>query len=134
MKIFKMKMLRIKKRRDFVDIQQNNDCEIRGKNVVILCKRTNDRYVKVTDRKRLHDFVRIGVVSTKKIDKRAVVRNRIKRMIREVVRNQLGKGGDVFYKNHTDYEIIAKKSILNSDYKKLYDEVESLLTRRKDGK
>jgi ribonuclease P protein component len=116
-----VKTLKIKKRADFVDMQQNFDRRIVGANVIILCKSTKSKYTEVTAKKRLAHFTRIGVVATKKLDKRAVVRNKIKRMICEISRNMI-------FKDHFDYEIIAKKSILSSKYIDVYNEIKKLLS------
>ncbi len=68
--------------------------------------------------------LKIGFVVGLKIDKRAVVRNRLKRQMREVVRlllkdNKLKTGFMILF--------MAKKEALNKDYKELELDVLSLL-------
>jgi len=64
---------RLRKSDDFVAV-------FRSKPVV-----SNDRFFRVLSKKTA-DQPRLGLVVSKKVDKRAVERNRIKRMVREVFR------------------------------------------------
>jgi ribonuclease P protein component len=68
------------------------------------------------------------VVATKKISKRAVVRNRIKRIIREFIRINTTNG--VFVRN-IDYEVIAKKTFLLADFDTLGSEFKYILKKIK---
>lgn len=121
-----MKILTIKRRADFVDLQNNFEKKIVGGSVIILIKPTKEKYIKVTAKNRAKDFVRIGLNITKKVDKRAVVRNRIKRFLREINRNLMKNYNDLYLKYY-DYEFIAKKNILNYSYNSLFKEIKNLL-------
>lgn len=71
------------------------------------------------------DGPRLGITVSTKIDKRAVVRNRIKRLIREVFRKNRGRF-DGF-----DIVVIARKDASNVPYKDI--ERELLGALRKSG-
>lgn len=117
-----MKILTIKRRADFVNIQQNYDSKFVSNCLVVLCKKTEKKYRKITAKNRAKDFVRLGYTVTKKIDKRAVVRNRVKRLLREA-NAELIKNCSSLYINNYDYEFIAKKNILGYTYDKLLKEI-----------
>jgi ribonuclease P protein component len=67
-------------------------------------------------------LVRFGLIVSKKIDKRAVIRNRLKRVFREVIRKNLDKF------KPGDYLFLVKRSALGIDSKHLGDEICKLLT------
>jgi ribonuclease P protein component len=120
-----LKVIRMKKRRDFVAVQDGHEFKVHGKNILLLVKRTSDFYL---NKNRRVDICRDGIVATKKISKRAVVRNRIKRIIRELIRinrEYLAVG--------FDYEFIAKKGFLESDFRTLKGEVKWLLSKIRNG-
>lgn len=98
--IFLQKKYRLKKRKDFKRIY------IRGKsysNRELVIYLLNNPYVE--------DY-RIGISVSKKIGK-AVIRNRIKRLIKEVLHNQLKK---FRIKKNVDIIIIARKPTLTMQY------------------
>jgi ribonuclease P protein component len=119
-----LKILRIKKRRDFVAIQDGHKFKVHGRNILLLVRRTDDFYL---NRNRRVNICRDGIVATKKISKRAVVRNRIKRIIRELIRINRED-----FKVGFDYEFIAKKGFLESDFRTLKGEVRWLLNKVKE--
>ena len=57
---------------------------------------------------------RIGFIASKKLDKRAVKRNRARRLMREVIRDYLGK-----IKQGYDIILIARPPIKDADYKEV---------------
>lgn len=68
---------------------------------------------------------RFGFIASKKIDKRAVVRNRIKRVVRSCIEEMLGKiveGYDMLF-------IISKNATLQKR-DVLYSEIESVLKEK----
>ncbi len=96
---FKFSFLnRIKKKKDFQQIQENGD-KFFSKHFIIFSLKNNDNQNK------------IGITISKKVDKRAVVRNRLKRYIREIYRTNKEKILD----NHK-LVVIAKKNAGNLKY------------------
>lgn len=69
---------------------------------------------------------RVAVVVSKKISKRAVVRNRARRRISEILRLQWAKINPGF-----DIIIVVKTDLSALDHKTLEDEIISLLSRAK---
>ena len=68
-----------------------------------------------------NEYIRLGITATKKIDKRAVVRNTIKRKVREIFRTLVKNNTDLFV-NNCDYEVITRKSILDISFTELQNE------------
>jgi len=75
-------------------------------------------------RKYLADDLRIGFTVGLKISKKAVVRNRIKRQLREVVRLMLK---DDLIKKGYHVLIVAKAGIVGKEYGEIKNDVENLL-------
>lgn len=61
-----------------------------------------------------------------KTSKKATVRNKIKRQLRDIIKNNLNN-----IKSGFDVAIIAKSEIINNKYKKIKEEVESLIEKTK---
>ncbi len=67
---------------------------------------------------------RFGFVISKKIDKRAVVRNTIKRLLREVVRERLEKIPDGF-----DFVFVVRPSIVSKNYEDVSFAFDQILSK-----
>ena len=100
----------IKKRSTFV--------HIRDKGVLIRSKNINVQKLLNQD---LDGKIGIGYTATKKIGN-AVKRNKAKRIMRELAKKILIKG-----KTNTYYVLIAKISILDTNYKALLEEMENII-------
>ena len=75
-------------------------------------KSTANRYFVVyTNRKKADEPVRIGVSISKKVAKNAVARNRLKRLIKEIVRHRIAQ-----ISPGQDLVIIARKDAVKLDY------------------
>jgi ribonuclease P protein component len=121
-----MLILSIRTRQDFIDIQNNKDEICHRPTMILLIKATPKKYTQVTFKRRAGEFVRLGLTVTKKIDKRAVKRNKIKRRLREAFR----KINPDLLHNHTDYQIIAKKCIVDSKLKYIVKDLEICLAKK----
>lgn len=66
--------------------------------------------------------IKFGLVISKKISKRAVDRNKIKRRISEVLVKKLDK-----FKPGTKIVFLAKKSLLGADIEKIEEEIDKLI-------
>ena len=62
---------------------------------------------------------RLGLVISKKVDKRAVQRNRIKRIARESFRNTI-------FEHNCDYVVLARPKITQLKNKEIFDSLDSL--------
>ena len=100
----------IKKRSTFV--------HIRDKGVFIRSKNINVQKLLNQD---LDGKIGVGYTATKKIGN-AVKRNKAKRIMRELAKKILIKG-----KTNTYYVLIAKLSILDTKFKNLLEEMESII-------
>jgi ribonuclease P protein component len=70
-------------------------------------------------------FNRFGFIISKKIDKRAVVRNRTKRLIRSCIEEISGK-----IKQGYDMLFIIQKSVVDKNRYEFYNEIEKLLSEK----
>ena len=100
----------IKKRAIFVHIRDNG-VMIRSDNINI--QKLNDQ--------DLDNKIGVGYTATKKIGN-AVKRNKAKRIMRELAKKILIK-----CKTNTYYVLIAKKSILDTKFKDLLEELEKMI-------
>lgn len=121
-----MKLYTIKKRREFIKLQKEPSIKYSGKTTTILFRDTDEKYT-INNQEQ---FVRIGIVATKKIDNRAVIRNKIKRRIREAIR-KISKETCNLFINHSDYELIAKKDFLDYKYQEIVSDLKDILQRVK---
>lgn len=69
--------------------------------------------------KTSNHYSRLGLVISKKVDKRAVQRNRIKRIARESFRNK-------DFETHCDYVILARPKITNLANKEIFNSLDGL--------
>jgi len=69
--------------------------------------------------KTSNPYSRLGLVISKKVDKRAVQRNRIKRIIRESFRN-------TDFEVHCDYAVLARGNISSLSNKEIFDSINYL--------
>ena len=114
-----LKILTIKKTTDFKNIK--NYCKKYHSNSLILTEhKTPSKYLfnkKIG--KNLVDFCRVGTTVSKIVSKSSCDRNLVKRRIRQAIKSI----APTIAKNHHDYVIIAKKQILEVDYKKIYNDL-----------
>ena len=108
-------ILPIKKRSTFL--------KVREKSKFI---RSNSFNLQILEDKTLNGSIAVGYITTKRLGN-AVIRNKAKRIMREVTRKEISKYGKInFY-----YVIIAKTSILTEPFDKLLIELEKKLNDKK---
>lgn len=103
---------RIKRKKDFAVMQSNG-------------RKLFTPLVLIVVSKPLRGVSRLGVIVSKRVDKRAVVRNRIKRYFREIFRlereNLIGP---------LDVVLIARQEAVSSDFKTLRSQIVRELRRK----
>ena len=76
--------------------------------------------------------VKVGFVVSKKIHKRAVVRNHIKRLMRENFRNILKNEEYSFLNDYLSIICVAKKGMLEADYHNTTKSFNYLLNKKRE--
>ena len=125
-----MHIFTIKSRLEFLDIQNTCVKSLKTSKVILLYKKVTDKEI---EESKIKEFSKFGVCVTKKIDKRAVVRNRIKRLLRESFKKILNENNDYILNNYK-YEVIAKKEIIESKFTDIYYDLLSLMQQLKEKK
>lgn len=120
-----MYIFTIKSRQEFVDIQHSCLYALKSNNIILLYKKVSEKEI---DKNKVKIFVKFGVCVSKKISKKAVIRNRIKRILRECFRKVITENRDLVLNNYK-YEIIAKQYILQSNFNEIYTDLVYLLNK-----
>ena len=81
--------------------------------------------VQATERPDRSEGVRVGFTVSKKVHKRAVIRNRVKRRLREIVRRH----ARALLLPGTDYVLVARREAIDMPFAALTDEVLRVLKR-----
>ena len=96
----------------------NNNFNIIDKNIVLnIGHKKND----------INCPTRVGFVVSKKIHKRAVIRNKIKRIMRENVRLMLKEGG--FPNEYQSMVFVARSQIIDKNYNEIHNIISNLLIK-----
>ena len=111
-----MTLERIKRHFDFIEMKDTNTKAFTHSFVLQI--RPNDK-----------GTTRVGFTVSKKIAKHAIVRNKLRRQMREIVR--LSPKLQELYPSH-DLVLIARSDALNRTYQQLTEDFEYLLTHVKD--
>lgn len=114
-----MFILPIKSRADFVNIQKKGDHTCHAPAVILIRKKTPDRVLHRKDGTR-DEFVRIGVVASRRFCKRAVVRNFARRRVREAFREVVREG---LAEPFTDYEFIVRSKMVKGSFSSILEDV-----------
>lgn len=101
-------MERLKKRAEFLQVARGEKWVTPG--LVLQCRRRDD-----------DDVSRVGFTVTKRVGN-AVVRNRVKRRLREAVRQ-----GKAHALNGFDYVVIGRKTTIDRDFNDLEQDLEKAL-------
>jgi len=94
---------RLNKRKDFERIHQQGQIA-RGRLMILKAKRNDFQYS------------RIGIIVSKKVAKKATQRNKIKRRMRRIVREE------ILLHNGYDFVIILKHDAVSANYEELEDD------------
>ena len=99
---------RLKKKKDFERVLKEGKCFFE-----------EGLFLKIIENQL--NFPRFGIVVGKKISKKAVLRNKLKRRLREILRKKLAQIKNV------DGVLVAKKGLENKNFKDLEEILERLL-------
>lgn len=118
-------ILQVKKSAEFQKIGKK--CEkFYSHTVLLLAAKTPQIYLHNPEKNNnASQFCRVGFTVAKTVSKRAVQRNLAKRRLREAFRALAPN----LAKNNFDYVIIARKEILNADFKKISGDLKFCLSK-----
>ncbi len=105
---------RIKKRKEFLAMQENSR-KVHSEHFLLIYKKQQPTAITTATIARQ---TRLGITVTKKVDKRAVCRNKIKRLVREIFRKELSQ-----IQNNLDILIIAKVGTSGISYSQAEQEL-----------
>ena len=108
---------RIKKRQDFLRIQSKGT-KLRASSFLVVYLYPNQKY-------NASGVSRLGVTITKKVDKRAVVRNQVKRRVKEFFRLNRER-----FIKPVDIVVICLKGSVSLDSRAIHRELNYLLKKR----
>lgn len=118
-----MYIFTIKSRLEFLDIQNSCTKSLKTDKIILLYKKITDKEI---EKSKIKTFSKLGICVTKKVDKRAVIRNRAKRLIRESFK-KIAKENKNYIISNYKYEIIAKKDITKYKFNDIYNDMLSLI-------
>ena len=116
-----MFILPIKSRIQILQERESPEFFIKTGSMILLYIQTPQRNINYNS--RVTDFVRLLAVVSKKISKKAVVRNHIRRKIKEAFK----KVDKTLLKNQYDYQIIARHSIVDMSVESIAKDIEKCL-------
>jgi ribonuclease P protein component len=103
------KQYRLQKDRDFESVFKKG-------------KTLSDKFLFLKVKKNDLQVSRFGLIIGKKISNKAVIRNRLKRQLREIIKNNLFN-----IKPGFDIVVITKSEIINKNYQEIKNDLEKLL-------
>lgn len=115
-----MNILTIKKSAEFQNINKKGQ-KFFASTLILLTSPTPKKHSKPDN----ENFCRIGYTVAKTVSKLAVQRNLAKRRLREAVKEFAPQ----YAKNNFDYVVIARKEILDADFKKILSDLKFCITR-----
>ena len=118
-----MIILPIKSRLQIVKERENPKDVWTGKYVILIIAETPNKNKGPTQFYRSINFCRILPVVTKKFHKKAVIRNKYRRILKEAFR-QIDK---TLLKNQHDYQLIIRKSIVEAKFISIIKDIEKCL-------
>ena len=118
-----MIILPIKSRLQILKEREEAESIWTGRSVIVFVSPTPEKNIGPNEKYRATEFVRLLLIVTKKIHKKAVVRNKFRRRIKEAFR-MVDKS---LLKNKYDYQILARQSIFKASVKSLVRDIERCL-------
>lgn len=118
-----MFILPLKSRQQILKERKNPEFIWTSKYLMMFITPTPEKNIGPNAKYRATDFVRLLLVVTKKIHKKAVVRNKLRRRIKEAFR-QVNKE---LLSNKYDYQLIARQAIFKASVNDLIKDIESCL-------
>lgn len=113
------KIYRLKNKRSFNATYKTGNVKFSG-GITVFCGKN-----------KTYGNTKIGFVVSKKIHKRAVRRNRIKRLMRESVRLYIKKQNDNFDTNYLSLVFVASTKLLDKDFKYIDKNIIELMEKIK---
>ena len=118
-----MIILPIKSRQQILKEREKPDFFCSSGCLMLFKNKTPEKNLGPTSKYRSTDFIRTCIVVSKKIHLKAVVRNKLRRRIKEAFRN-IDK---TLLENQHDYQIIAKHTIFYADFDGIKNDLENCL-------
>ena len=118
-----MFILPIKSRLQIVKERENPESIWTARSLIIFIAKTPEKNIGPNSTYRAEEFCRLLPIVTKKIHKKAVVRNKFRRRIKEAFR-RVDKN---LLKNQHDYQILARQSIFKYSMNSIVKDIESCL-------
>lgn len=118
-----MIILPIKSRQQILKEREKSEFFCSNGCIMLFKNKTPEKNLGPTSRYRSTDFVRTCIVVSKKIHLKAVVRNKLRRRIKEAFRN-IDKN---LLENQHDYQLIAKHTIFYADFDTIKNDIENCL-------
>ena len=115
-------IISIKSRQDILRSRENSQYTLYGKFLMIIISKSPEQ-----KKYKLNNFYRLLIVVTKKIHNKAVVRNKIKRRLKNAFK-EIDKN---ILQLQYDYQIIAKNTILNANFNELKEDITNLIKNKK---
>ena len=122
-----IKVLKIKKSDDFRKISRSQN-KFFAQSLLILSNKTPSKYLFNSSKGlNCNQFCRVGFTVSKKVSKLANKRNKVKRRLRHA----FASIADKYCQKDTDYSIIARSKIIDSDFNKIKRDIEFCLKNLK---
>lgn len=118
-----MRILSIKSRQQILKDRENAEEVWTGKNAIFFITPTPKENIGPSSKYRAKNFIRMIPIVTKKIDKKAVVRNKLRRRLKEAFRAV----DRSLLKEKYDYQILARHSLFQASFKELIKDLEKSL-------
>ena len=118
-----MFILPIKSRRQILSGRDNYERAYKGTYFLFIISQTPPKNAVQSKKYRATDFVRFLAIVSKKISRKAVIRNKLRRRIKEAFR----LADKQLLQNKYDYQMIVRRSIFKASMQDIKEEIEKCL-------